>query len=170
MSKLIPVRDPKNPVSPVYAIVDDEDFDNLNKDRWLLDNNPKNGTFYAVKYRRDRVPGEPVMMHKIITGFKLTDHINRNGLDNRRENLREATHSENNLNTIKRKTYKGKPTSSKYKGVHWDARGNGCWVASATLNGKQRELGRFHDEKEAALSYDLFARMNYGEFALLNYP
>jgi hypothetical protein len=110
-------------------------------------------------------------MHREILGFgsikqdpRLVDHRNRNGLDNRRENLRPSTNSQNLGNRI------GSPnSSSKYKGVHWDST-RGKWRTQAQHDGKTYRLGRFDSEEEAAAAYDRKALELWGEFALLNFP
>lgn len=92
------------------------------------------------------------------------DHIDGNGLNNTRANLRVCTHSENHGN--KRKL---KGASSKYKGVSWCNTYN-KWVALVCCKGKQYHCGRFSSEIKAALAYDTRAKELFGEFALTNFP
>jgi len=75
------------------------------------------------------------------------DHININPLDNRIENLRVLTHSQNNRNQKKRKN-----CSSQYKGVNWNKQNN-KWKAQININGKVKYLGLFTNEEEAAETY-----------------
>ena len=95
----------------------------------------------------------------------VVDHINRNGLDNRKVNLRLATamqnvwNSKRNVNT----------DSSKYKGVSWD-KNKHKWRASIGIDRKTKHLGYFEDEKMAAKAYDKAAKEHRGEFAVLNFP
>jgi hypothetical protein len=89
------------------------------------------------------------------------DHINGNGLDCRRSNLRLATHKQNLRNQA---AHSG---TSRYKGVSWNRQRNG-WDAQICLNGKNRYLGRFRTEVEAAKAYNEGARLHFGEFARLN--
>lgn len=93
----------------------------------------------------------------------IVDHINGNKLDNRRENLRLATYSENNAN---RKSRNG---SSIYKGVSFDKSRN-KWISSIQVNGKTQHIGRFDDEIECAKAYDKKCYEIYGEYAKLNFP
>lgn len=92
-----------------------------------------------------------------------TDHINRNGLDNRKENLRLCTIKQNSYNAKL-----SKRNSSGYKGVSktW----NGKWRARIRVNDIEKHLGVFFTSKEAAQVYDNAAQKYYGEFANLNFP
>ena len=91
------------------------------------------------------------------------DHKNGDRLDNRRQNLRVATHQENAFNSTKlRGTW-----TSKFKGVSWDAT-NQKWRASIRVNERAKNLGRFSLEIEAALKYDETAMRHFGEFARTN--
>jgi hypothetical protein len=88
------------------------------------------------------------------------DHINRNGLDCRKENLRIATNSQNNMN---RGMFKN--NTSGYRGVH--RKGN-MWRAMIYVSGKQIRLGTFKNIKDAASAYNAAAIQYHGEFASLN--
>jgi hypothetical protein len=92
------------------------------------------------------------------------DHVNRDGLDCRRENLRPATASENRRNR-ERKT----SNRSGFKGVHWNPSNKG-WVACVKVHRKAHYLGTFQDPVEAARAYDSKARELHGVFARLNFP
>lgn len=119
-------------------------------------------------------------MHRLILnppeGF-LCDHINHNGLDNRRENLRIVTPCENTRNQLKQNKRRNTSSYSQYKGV--TRHGNyfttkTCsypWAAqinSATLG--HMYLGSFATEEEAAVAYDKKAREWFGEYACCNFP
>jgi len=109
--------------------------------------------------------GSHMSMHRFLMGNpkgKHVDHINGNGLDNRRSNLRIATISQNLANTDKHSH-----NTSGYKGVYWD-KVNKKWKAQITKNNKVRSLGRYVDILEAAKAYDNAAISLHGEFARLN--
>jgi len=92
-------------------------------------------------------------------GVKV-DHQNRNGLDNQRHNLREATHAQNMQNKLPEKR-----NTSGYKGV-WPH--NGHWRSGIKVNGQRIHLGVFTDPIEAARAYDEAAIEHFGEFACTN--
>jgi hypothetical protein len=96
------------------------------------------------------------------------DHINHNGLDNRKANLRPVTQAQNCLNRPY-KIYKKKISSSKYKGVTWHKRMK-KWTAQICYQGKHKSLGYFDDETDAAKAYDDAAKKHHKEFAVLNFP
>jgi len=96
---------------------------------------------------------------------KVIDHINSNGLDNRKANVRFATAQQNCWNQRKQRGN----SSSKYKGVHWEKKRN-QWRARITFKGRVVRRGRFETEQEAAKAYDGKARELFGEFASLNFP
>jgi hypothetical protein len=92
------------------------------------------------------------------------DHMNHNGLDNTRKNLRAVTHEENQRNRPKQRW-----GTSKFKGVFWNRREK-YWTAQITISGHTIRLGSFKNEIDAAIAYDIEARkFGYLEFAL-NFP
>jgi hypothetical protein len=145
-----------------WAIVDAEDYGRLSQYRWCAVEEGRN--WYARTFRRD---GWPLAMHRLILDAPkglFVDHIDHNGLDNRRENLRLCTRLENLRNA--RPSRGG---SSKYKGVNW------CKIrkkfrARITHNKKRIYLGYFENEIDAAKAYDKKAVELFGEFAYLNFP
>jgi len=141
------------------VLLDAEDFDKVSKYNWRVEITP------WASYARATINKKTVRMHKFITGFNRTDHINGNGLDNRRENLRECTNQQNSFNSRKPRGN----TSSKYKGV-WRDHIRNKWDAYIKKNYKRIHLGRFKDEIEAAKVYDKKAKELFGEFAKLNFP
>lgn len=96
---------------------------------------------------------------------RFIDHINRNTADNRIENLRPCTTSQNMFNTEK---FKKNPTS-KYKGVSFH-KIHKKYIAHVAINGKLKHLGYFLNEIEAAKAYDKCVKKHAGEFACLNFP
>ena len=107
-----------------------------------------------------------VHLHREIIGAPtgmFVDHINHNGLDNRKANLRLATRLQNARNRPKT----NKATSSQYKGVSY-RRANGKWSATIFTDGRNVHLGYFETEIEAAKTYDKAAIERYGRFAALN--
>lgn len=132
--------------------------------RWHAWKGPGSLTVYVVRRHRGLRIGQN--MHRII--FRAAseidiDHVNRDGLDNRRLNLRPATQAENTHN---RAGFRG--SSSRYKGVHLASPG-GKWRAAITYAGRTLHLGRLLIETEAAKAYDAAARRLYGEFAYTNF-
>lgn len=104
-----------------------------------------------------------VRMHQMVlpvSGKYVPDHINGNGLDNRRSNLRVATYSQNAMNQ------KPRFGDSKYRGV---TRAGTRWRALIGVNGRQIYLGKHATEIEAAQAYDDAAKVHHGEFANLNF-
>jgi hypothetical protein len=101
-------------------------------------------------------------IHQLIAG-RGADHINRDTLDNRRENLRLAVQAENTRNRSKQESAK----QSRYKGVR-PARNGANYQARITFEGKSIFLGTFKTETEAAQAYNDAAKMYHGQFAALN--
>jgi len=95
----------------------------------------------------------------------LIDHINQDGMDNRRANLRAVTYSQNMYHRRKRSGAK----QSKYKGIYWRKK-NRKWQVQITFEKKRIHVGYFRSEIDAAKAYDRAARKYHGEFASLNFP
>jgi hypothetical protein len=144
-----------------YAIVNADDYYRLVRFRWHAAFNGT--TFYAARLGK----GKTIKMHREIMGAPghlVVDHVDRNGLNNRRGNLRLCSAAENGRNT--RASARG---SSKYKGVHWNKRMR-KWTAAIQYEKQVYHLGYFSDEVEAAEAYDKKAREFFGEYAFLNFP
>lgn len=146
------------------VIVDSQDVD-LAQQKWFL----QSGRYAARRiYGGDSPNGRNARMHRIIMERKLgrpiqdglhIDHVNGNGLDNRRNNLREATQSQNMQNLRLRKD-----NTSQYKGVRWVS--DQTW--EARLN--DQTIGYFDTAEDASFAYDKSALKRHGEFASLNHP
>lgn len=147
-----------------FALVDDEDFDYLNQWKWNA--MPDKDNWYAT--RTDRIDGKKtIRMHRQLMQAEKgvpCDHIDRNGLNNQRSNLRLCSITENNQNRAKRNSI----VSSEYKGISWHSRIK-KWQASLGYKGKKVHIGYFLNEKEAALAHDKKAKELHGEFAYCNF-
>lgn len=123
-------------------------------------------TFYAVRMKGPRVGQQAIKIHNVILPppeGKFVDHRNRNGLDNRRKNLRFATINQNFFNAPIRKN-----KASKFRGVGW-SKSCSKWISKIKIDGKRFVIGYFEDELEAARAWDKKAIETRGEFALTNF-
>lgn len=157
-AKFIPLRNRK------YAIVDSENFKELNKYKWCCVNGYAQRSFYHG-IKNGKIITSGLLMSRIILNApigKQVDHINHNTLDNRKCNLRIATHAENQHN---RKKSKNK--SSRYKGVSYK-KSRKKWIAKIKLNKKSYWLGSFLSEKDAAKAYNKASKKYHGKFSFVN--
>lgn len=142
------------------ALVDNEDYEWLNQYKWSLD-----AYGYAITNVRINKQRKSKKMHRLIMnepiGFEI-DHTDQNGLNNQKDNLRISTHSQNNMNRLKRNG-----CSSKYKGVHFK-KSIDKWAANIGFNKKQIYLGYFNNEIDAANAYNKKAKELHGKYANLN--
>jgi hypothetical protein len=97
-------------------------------------------------------------LHMALTGFGRTDHIDGDGLNNIRSNLRSATVAQNSHNQRR-----GRNNTSGFKGVHHEAQ-TGRWRACIRLNGKLHRLGRFETPEDAHKAYCKASVEMHGEF------
>lgn len=149
-----------------YALVDDDDAEPVGQFKWNARPNRTGLVWYAARtvWIPDGQRFITQRMHSLITGFVRTDHINGDGLDNRRSNLREASHAENQRNQWKTHG------TSRYKGVSLNNGKGKPWHAQLRIGGSTLHLGRYDAEEDAALAYDVAARRLFGDFAALNFP
>ncbi len=143
-----------------YALVDDEDFEVLNKYKWSYSSAGKG---YVQRY-----PG--ILMHRVVLNAQKNeeiDHKNGDGLDNRKLNLRKCTHAQNLRNRRRQKN-----NTSGYIGVSLQRKRGKKWAkwkAQIHFNQKTITLGFFSFKEEAARKYDEAAKIYFGEFAQLNF-
>ena len=142
------------------TMVDNDDFEKLNKLRWCISSEG-----YALRVE----DGKSVSMHRSIMGVRgvswkgiVVDHINGKKLDNRKENLRLCTVNENVRNANIRSD-----NTSGYKGVSW-SKAMGKWYTHICFNGKIQHLGYFSEKVEAGLAYNKKAIELFADFAKLN--
>lgn len=146
-----------------FAKVSPCDFERISQYKWRAQKTVR--SYNAVRVKTVKNKSIAIYMHREILrpcDGLMVDHINHDGLDNRRENLRLASAAENNCN---RRGPLGK--SSRYKGVTRTKRGK-PWRATITVGKRRIHLGRYDSEIEAARAYDAAARKYHGEFACLN--
>jgi hypothetical protein len=149
-----------------FALVDPKNYYWLAAYHWYAYRSAL--TWYAHRAVKINGKRSVISMHCQIMPLPkglLVDHKNCNGLDNRRANLRPATHAENCHNRRKYST----PTSSRFKGVRWHKHGK-KWAATIRGNNRAIHLGYFADETDAARAYDEAAKKYHKEFARLNFP
>lgn len=147
----------------VYAIVDDDDAVRVSRISWKLRRTPH--TRYAFTSSK-LIGNSQKLLHRFILGLKpgeICDHVNGNGLDNRRSNLRVVTAAQNAQNCFVQRREDGK--SSQFKGV---TRVSGGWQAQINSGGLIDHLGVFLNEEDAARAYDSAALKRFGAFARTN--
>lgn len=140
-------------------IVDAENYERLSRYKWWVDKR-KNGLCYAAT----TIGRRTVRVHEMVLPERSPeiDHINSDGLDNRRNNLRPATRSQNTRNYPKLRKAK---QSSPYKGVTFQPRlTSRPWQARIGTS----HLGYFASQEEAGAAYDRAANEQYGDYARTN--
>lgn len=150
------------------ALVDDEDWPLVSDYRWhIFEPTSRSGQKAGGPYAVASVYGAgarraSLLMHTLITGWPRTDHIDHDGLNNQRYNLRPATHAQNMHNRLPNVS-----RTSRYKGVAQTPQ-RARWRARIAIDGKRHHLGYFGSEEEAALAYNAAALELHGEYACLN--
>ena len=158
MSALIPLTKGQ------FAVVDDADYERVNAISWYAQKHGR--TYYAVA-NSATVNGKrhSILMHRFLLvvpeGYE-TDHIDGDGLNNCRSNLRAVTHAENSRHRLLNCNNK-----TGFYGVSWHG-ARGKYQATIRIDGKQRHLGLFSDPVEAAAARDKAAREHYKDFGRLN--
>jgi hypothetical protein len=147
----------------LWALVDDEDYEELSNYNWYANKNHK--IIYAIRTCKKEDPTTMLMHRQIMRAKKdqIMDHINGNGLDNRKINLRFCTNAQNQFNSRIKNRFK----TSKYKGICWH-KDKHKWQAIIQIAGQKIHLGYFVNGREAAIAYNAAARVLFGEFARLN--
>ena len=151
----------------IYTVIDTEDYFKVEDYSWTA-TTWKHLTYVKTNFRLFNSYRVTKKLHQLILPVsegKEVDHKNGNGLDNRKDNLREATPTQNSQNSKKQNN----KSHSQYKGVFW-AKDRNKWRAGISFNEKYTILGTFTDEIEAAKAYDKKAKELHGEFARLNFP
>jgi hypothetical protein len=136
--------------------VDKKDFEYLSQWKWYAVFDGYN--WYAGRSVKGRILKMHTVIMKPAKGMEI-DHANRNGLDNRRINLRISTHQQNSMN---RKTRRD--NTSGFKGVNWDII-HKYWVARIQTKGVRIVLGQFHSKEEAYEAYYKACIKYHGAYA-----
>lgn len=149
--------------SPLPAKVDSDDWGKVEAYRWLLHKGEakdgKAAFSYAITYWKEDGKRKHLLLHNLIMGFKGIDHINGDGLDCRKSNLRAANKSQNAANAGPHRDSK-----SKIKGVWWSDRDK-CWYTQICCQGKKYSLGAYKTKEAAAAAYQVAAKKLFGAFA-----
>ena len=150
----------------ISMLIDQEDLGLLTqhgKGHWCFGVVPKGYAQMSYRMELGGIGSSPVFFHRLVMGCPIgmqVCHINKNRLDNRKENLQICSPSQKNMTTAGR----GK---SKFKGVSPSGK---RWQAAIRLNGVNTYIGIYSTEAEAALAYDTSAKLQYCEFHFLNFP
>ena len=144
-----------------YALVDNEDYEWLNQWKWsFFPRGGKRGGGYAV--RKEKKSMKVIFMHREVLELnqgEFVDHINNDGFDNRKRNLRVANHSQNGANIRCFSDNK-----SGRKGVHWH-KGINKWIASIRVNKQAIHLGSYLDFDKAVSAREQAEKKYFGDFA-----
>lgn len=149
------------------ALVDEEDYELVAGFSWSASKRAR--TMYANAYVRGtgRAGRAMVYMHRIImsppAGVEV-DHIDGDGLNNTRANLRLCTRAQNHQNH-----HGTRSRITTYRGITFDGN-TGTWVAQIQMDGRGYRLGTFDNAYDAACEYDIAASCMFGQFASLNFP
>ena len=147
----------------MVALVDDEDHERVAQFKWQALQGSGSDCWYAVHSRRPEKGGN-IPMHRLIMNAPvgaMVDHINGNGLDNQRANLRLASNRQNQHNTTRAWGRSG------IRGVVWDSNPalKSHWFSSIRVEGSRINLGHFMTKEEAAAAYRAASLQYHGEFS-----
>jgi hypothetical protein len=147
------------------VLVSEMDFAELNKYKWQVIK--ESNHLYVARCEYKNGSRKWYRMHRQILGLtnpkRFVDHKNHNGLDNRRENIRECSPAENSRNLKARRSgLKGVSVVHRKKFKRYEA--------LIKVDGKRKLLGMFETELEAGTVYDFYATLYHGDFACLNFP
>jgi hypothetical protein len=145
------------------AIVDNNDYGKISTFKWNVAE--QKCTSYASRAIKVNGKWTTQYMHRLIMDAPVgmdVDHINRNGIDNRKENMRICTRSQN-------LQWKRPTGASGYKGVYW-CKNKKKWRVQIKVDDKRMSLGSYSNKIDAAKAYDTAAKIAHGEFAYINIP
>ena len=147
------------------AIVDAEDYEFLTQWKWFITHQGYAARNQYISYINGKQNCDIILMHRVIMKTPKdmqTDHRDGNKLNNRKTNLRNCSHGQNQQNRGSNKF-----TTSKYKGVCWN-KNAGKWMAEIMVNRKKIYLGIFAVETDAARAYNEASRKHHKEFGYIN--
>jgi hypothetical protein len=141
-----------------YSAVDEDDFIKLNRYKWHYNVKRKGDQGYAQRKSKNKI----IYMHDFIVNCppnKIVDHKDGDSLNNKKENLRICTQTNNMMNKSIMSNNK-----SGYKGVHFHKQ-TGKWRAQIKVKGKIKSLGLFDNPEDASKIRNKAAKLYHGEFA-----
>lgn len=142
------------------CFIDTVDYPLAKNHRWHASRQHR--TFYA------RTANKEFFLHSLLfPEAEKVDHIDYDGLNNRRKNLRPATNQQNLQNQRKAEAREGRHFTSHYKGVSFHKK-TSKFASAICINGKNIHLGLFGSEEDAARAYNEAASKHFGQFAALN--
>lgn len=143
------------------VLVDAEDYEKVIAIDWKYQLHK--GKEYVRVQRWVEGKNVTTYLHSFLMNGRMVDHINGNGLDCRKQNMRVCSKKQNNMNRSKAKN-----NTSGYKGAYW-RKDRSTWQSRISVEGKNVHLGYFPNSEDAARAYDKAARSYYGEFGKLNF-